>query len=125
LAAPNGAADRHADLAESMVTVWNEELAKHLAKPRKLDQTRKGKLTKRLREDFGNSLEQWRRYCQRIRGSPHLIGQNDRGWRADLDWCLEPSHVTRILEGRYDRRDVRPEPEPRRTVGLGFDVHGS
>lgn len=38
----------------------------------------------------------------RIRGSPFLRGENDRGWRADFDWFLKPGSVTKILEGKYD-----------------------
>jgi len=36
-----------------------------------------------------------------IPDSPFLLGENDRGWRADIDWFLRPDSVTRILEGKY------------------------
>ncbi len=41
---------------------------------------------------------------QRIRQGkcPFLVGDNPRGWRANLDWFLRPDTVTRILEGAYD-----------------------
>lgn len=39
---------------------------------------------------------------ERIRGSPFLSGQNDRGWCATLEWFLRPDIVFRILEGQYD-----------------------
>lgn len=38
----------------------------------------------------------------RIRGSAFLRGENDRGWKANIDWFLKPDTVSRILEGAYD-----------------------
>lgn len=36
-----------------------------------------------------------------IPGTPFLIGENDRGWKADLDFLLQPSKFTKIVEGTY------------------------
>jgi hypothetical protein len=33
--------------------------------------------------------------------SPFLCGENDRGWKADLDFFLTPSKFTKIAEGAY------------------------
>lgn len=30
-----------------------------------------------------------------------LLGENDRGWKADLDFFVRPNSITRILEGKY------------------------
>ena len=32
---------------------------------------------------------------------PFLIGENDKGWMADLDFILRPDKVTKITEGSY------------------------
>jgi hypothetical protein len=40
---------------------------------------------------------------------PHLAGQNDRGWTADLEWFLTAKALRKILDGAWDR------PEPRDT----------
>jgi hypothetical protein len=29
-------------------------------------------------------------------------GENDRGWRADFDFLLQPKSFTKLLEGAYD-----------------------
>ena len=36
--------------------------------------------------------------------SDWLSGRNNKGWHADFDWILEPSHLVRIMEGNYDNR---------------------
>lgn len=33
--------------------------------------------------------------------SRFLCGENDRGWKADLDFLLQPKSFTRVLEGTY------------------------
>lgn len=33
--------------------------------------------------------------------SRFLCGENDRGWKADLDFLLEPKKFNRVLEGSY------------------------
>ena len=37
--------------------------------------------------------------------SAFLRGENERGWRADVDWFLRPDTVTKILEGKYGSKD--------------------
>lgn len=39
--------------------------------------------------------------------SEFLCGTNDRGWRADFDFIMQPTSFARLLEGRYETR--RPE----------------
>ena len=34
---------------------------------------------------------------------PFLLGDNDRGWRADIEWFLRPDSVAKVLEGKYAR----------------------
>lgn len=36
--------------------------------------------------------------------SPFLCGENDRGWKAGLDFLLQPSSFTKMIEGTYDRQ---------------------
>jgi hypothetical protein len=35
--------------------------------------------------------------------SPFLCGENDRGWKAGIDFLLQPSSFTKLIEGTYDR----------------------
>lgn len=103
---PPGGGTADADIPALMIEIWQQELGNVLPKPRKIDKTRQQKLSARFRDTFGESLDAWRQCCQRIRGSPLLTGDNDRGWRADIDFCLEPRKLNRILEGFYDRKQT-------------------
>ena len=46
----------------------------------------------------------WKEAIDRASKSRFCRGENDRGWKADLDWFLKPDTVTKILEGKYDNR---------------------
>jgi len=41
-----------------------------------------------------------------------LLGKNDRGWRANIDWFLKPDSVDKILEGAYMNEKKGPAPRP-------------
>ena len=104
------------DAPAEMVRIWNEVCGAKVVKAQKLHDSRRRTLTKRLKEDFGGSLSEWRAYCERIVAAPHLIGTNDRGWRASLDWVLRPANMTKVLEGNYD------PPKPNGGNGLDADL---
>jgi|GEM_PF-3304535 len=60
----------------------------------------------RIREDpERKSLDWWWSYFERVRQCPYLLGTNSRGWKADFDWLLDEDRMTRVLEGKYDRRN--------------------
>jgi hypothetical protein len=35
--------------------------------------------------------------------TPFLLGENERGWRADLEWLLNPTNMAKVLEGKFKR----------------------
>ena len=37
-----------------------------------------------------------------IERSRWLCGENDRGWKADFDFLLQPKSFTKLIEGSYD-----------------------
>ncbi len=89
--------------AMEMKDIWNEICGKAgLAEVKKMPSGRSSSLNKRLYEDFHSSLDEWRAYCQRIADSPFLTGNNDRGWKAEIDWVLKPANLAKIVEGKYD-----------------------
>jgi hypothetical protein len=46
---------------------------------------------------------------KRVGKSSFCRGVNDREWRANIDWFLQPDTVTRILEGKYDGRSEQEQ----------------
>lgn len=42
---------------------------------------------------------------------PHLLGQNDRGWKADLEWLTKDSNFTKVIEGKYLRYTTPANPK--------------
>ncbi|MGI9505042.1 MAG: DUF1376 domain-containing protein, partial [Geminicoccaceae bacterium] len=93
-----------------MIEIWKAELP-NLPKPRGCTDQRRRKLQQRLKDFCEGDLERWRQACQRVAAAPHLCGDNDRGWTANLDWVLEPRNLTKILEGNYDARQPKRQTE--------------
>ena len=67
-------------------------------------------LAVRLRE---GSLDEWREMLAIVERSPHLLGENDRVWKADLAWLAERKNYAKVLDGRYLRNKPKPKPIPR------------
>lgn len=48
-------------------------------------------------------IEWWTGYFEYIRDScKFLTGENDRGWKADLEWVINASNMVKIIEGKYE-----------------------
>jgi uncharacterized protein YdaU (DUF1376 family) len=60
---------------------------------------RERKLRARLKD---STLEEWQRAMDAMERSAFCRGENDRGWKADFDFLLQPKSFTKLLEGAYD-----------------------
>lgn len=58
------------------------------------------------REDLG----WWQEYFGMVSRSPWLLGENSRGWTADLDWLLVEGNMAKVLEGKYLPKSRKPAP---------------
>ena len=78
---------------------WNA-LAERLGLPQatKLTPQRQKHLKARLKSD---GLDGWRAALAGVERSNHCRGVNDRGWRADIDFVLQPTSFQRLVEGFY------------------------
>lgn len=92
---------RPADIAATMTLIWNE-VCGFISRANKPNPSRTRRLVARWRADFGGRADDWAVFCRRVAAAPHLRGENDRGWHADLDWVLKPENLCRIAEGRYE-----------------------
>lgn len=69
-----------------------------------LSDKRKKLLSARLKE---HGLEGWRKVLYAVEGSSFLCGENDRKWRADFDWLVNPNKFLKVLEGGYGNGRIR------------------
>lgn len=60
-----------------------------------LNTEHKGKLRYSGVED---GINWWNRLFAKVTLNPHWIGENDRGWRADLDWIINKKNFIKVLE---------------------------
>jgi hypothetical protein len=66
---------------------------------RKMTGQRERLLRARLRD---STLDEWLQAMAALERSAFCRGENDRGWRADFDFLLQPKSFTKLLEGAYD-----------------------
>lgn len=92
-------ADKERVSPDVFIAYWNSK--KNLPKIKAFTEQRKKKLRIRLKEKL--FAESWRQAIDRISASKFCIGQNDRGWRADIDFLLDnDTNYAKVLEGKYD-----------------------
>ena len=57
----------------------------------------------------------WREHfakgCQLVAETGFCQGDNDRGWKANIDWFIRPDSLAKVLEGNYERHK-KPKPDP-------------
>ena len=84
--------------AEQLKSAWND--IEGVRKVYTMSDNRK----KALRARWGNPWwrENWQKALDTIPNCPGLLGQNERKWKANIDWFLRPGVVAKILEGFYD-----------------------
>lgn len=86
---------------EAALDAYNE-IAEQAGWPKaqKLTQQRRSAIRQRLRDAGG--LEGWQDALAKAKAIPWLSGQNDRGWKANLDFFLQAKSFTKLMEGAYD-----------------------
>lgn len=98
---------------EAVVGAWNTVCGDVLPKVSKITPGRRDKVRVRCREDAARVHGWWTSYFGRIRHTPFLTGENDRGWKADFDWAVESeSNVVKVLEGKYERAGPKKPVQP-------------
>lgn len=66
---------------------------------RKMTAQRTRQLDARIRD---STFDEWQDAMAALERSAFCRGENDRGWRADFDFLLQPKSFTKLLEGAYD-----------------------
>jgi uncharacterized protein YdaU (DUF1376 family) len=83
-----------------VMDAWHDRMVP-LGFPRiaKMTGQRERMLNARLKD---SSIDEWMRVFDALERSNFCRGDNDRGWRADFDFLLQPKSFTGLLEGKYD-----------------------
>lgn len=90
-----------------IMELWNEHAPSAL--PRCTTWSKKRQTAARARLKEHPDRIQWQQAIEAIQDCPFLMGQNDRGWSASIDWLLlRPDSITKILEGHYRCRGRPP-----------------
>jgi uncharacterized protein YdaU (DUF1376 family) len=67
--------------------------------PERWGGSRAKQLQARWREsDLHQSLAFWESYFTELRNHPFYLGQNDRAWRADLEWLTQRKNFDKMVE---------------------------
>lgn len=85
---------------DEIIDAWNS-MAKRAGLPeiKMLNPKRAASLKSRIKEC--PDVETWSTALQNIERSKFLRGENDRGWKANFDFLLQPSSFTKLIEGSY------------------------
>lgn len=85
--------------------LWNETALRcGLPQAAKLTPDRRRKLAARLKD---YSLNGWKQALVNIERSSFLNGDNDRGWRANLDFLLQPTSFAKVHDGSFGNGRAR------------------
>lgn len=97
----DSSAEADAPLTETEVLeAWQARMVPQGFPPvRKMTTARKRQLRARLRD---STFDEWQQAMGALERSSFCRGENDRGWRADFDFLLQPKSFTKLLEGAYD-----------------------
>lgn len=85
---------------DEVLEAWQARMVPQGFPPvRKMTSQRKRQLKARLRD---STFDEWQQAMAALERSAFCRGENDRGWRADFDFLLQPKSFTKLLEGAYD-----------------------
>lgn len=104
---------------DRIVEAYNTVLGGTLPRAQRMTEVRRKHIKARWREMLGTTdangklryadqeagVEWFGRFFRKVLTNPHWIGDNDRGWTASLDWVMNPTNFTKILE--YVPHDAR------------------
>ena len=99
------------DTPKDLMAAWNEMAATCEAKQcLVLSKARLRHAIRRLKDPWWSSM--WREGLAWVPKLAFLQGENDRHWRANIDWFLRETSLMKLLEGQYGEPDDQCEPDP-------------
>ena len=96
--------------ADAVVRLYND-LCPSLPSVRTLSDKRKRDIKTRLKK---YTLDDFRKVFEKAEKSSFLRGDNERGFRASLDWLINEGNMAKVLDGNYDDRPNKQRAAPAR-----------
>lgn len=92
--------------SKELLQQWNTRMGRrdHMT-PKRLKA-----INARTRDRF--FMENYEQALELASRSPFLRGENDRGWKADLEFFLKPDSIAKILEGKYTPKETVSVSDP-------------
>jgi hypothetical protein len=93
--------------------LYTSTLKDYLPPAKGMPPMRRRMIAQRWQEDKERqSTEWWANYWKTVAASDFLCGRSPprpghENWRANFDWFLKPSNMTKVLEGNYTNRGPR------------------
>jgi hypothetical protein len=84
-----------------MKEIWDRSVGENSTISPVLDKLLQKQLERALANKFNSDLEPWKSYCDVIASSNFLMGGGERGWKATLDWAIEPKNIRKVLGGNF------------------------
>lgn len=83
---------------EHVIEAWNAMADQSGVHKARMTPDRRKKLSAFIRQHEVSDITEaiWA-----VPASPFLCGENDRGWKADLDFFMRPARFAKLLEGSY------------------------
>lgn len=83
---------------DTIVTLYND-ICTGLPKAHKLSSERRRHIKSCFAQKF--TLEDFEKAFRKIKDTPFLMGENDRGWHVTFDWIIKPANLLKVTEGNY------------------------
>lgn len=100
----------HTSSADAVVRLYND-LCPSLPSVRTLSDKRKRDIKTRMKK---YTLDDFRKVFEKAEKSAFLRGENEKGFRATLDWLINEGNMAKVLDGNYDDRPNKQRAAPAR-----------
>jgi len=86
------------EIADEMKVIWNSSAKQYnFTAFQSITDRRKESMNKVFAEQCNSNMDKWSEFCKKIKNNKFRLGENDRGWKANIDWVLRTTKDTVIM----------------------------
>ena len=94
------------ELPQPRAELWDGQRAKALTARWRWCLTAKRADGRRYATDRNEAVQWFGKFFSYVRRCPHLMGENDRNWTADLGWLVKADNFAKVQQGNYDHKQL-------------------